>query len=816
MKYLKNVLLASVILILSGAAHAQTTILAWDFTGLNTVATANATTFNGNLDSTNVISRGANAGASAGANSFRTAGFKNEGISTANTDYFQFAISATTGYTLSLSTINYATAGTASYTVSPGVSMQFAYSLDGTNFTLIGTAATTTASALTTQTGINLTGITALQSLADSTTVTFRFYSSGQTTTGGWGFSSAATAGTNGLALVGTLTAPAVASLTWSGPGGGTWDTSANNFTSGTAAWNNTTNATTKAIFATASQSITAGPVTAGSIQFDASGISVSGGTITNGNATPLITYVTNTNDTATISASINDAAHGFTKDGSGTLILSGAQSGITGGITVTTGTLQSDTTTVGSINVTNSGTFNLNQSGNGTYSGTLTNNSIFIKSGSGNVTIGTAVAGTGSTSITGGTLTAGVDQAVSSGALSLGTGGTTFDMGGHNASVASLSLTGATISNVGILTPTGAITAATDATASTISGGTLALGTTAHAFSVSDGASTYDLVISTLLTGSTGLLTKSGTGTLQLSGNNTGLSNAFSVTAGTIAIGSSNALGTGQIRLNGGGISGNGSAQTVSNLFQLQGSGGTIGGTSDLTLNGNWTDSGATNLNLTISNTGHTTIAGNFAITAAKTIATIVNTNLTISGNISGAGANGSGLSKSGAGTLTLSGANTFNGGTTVTAGSLKLGAVNTLPTAGALTLSGGTLEVNGFSQAGLGTLTLGASSFIDFNNLGATINFGNSSAATWLGTLTINNYVAGSTNLHFGSDATGLTAGQLAQISITGYGAAGLDSSGLLTAVPEPATYAAILGSVGLVGAVIRRKRAAALKVL
>ena len=166
---------------------------------------------------------------------------------------------------------------------------------------------------------------------------------------------------------------------------------------------------------------------------------------------------------------------------------------------------------------------------------GILANSSVFIKSGSGNVTISNGVVGGGSTSITGGTLTAGADQAISSGALSLSTG-TTLDFGGHNAGVSSISLTGATISGVGTLTPVGAITAALDPSTSTISGGTIALSTTAHSFTVADGASTSDLTINSLLTGSTGTLTKSGTGTMTLNGNNTGLTDTWSVGAGTIA----------------------------------------------------------------------------------------------------------------------------------------------------------------------------------------------------------------------------------------------------------------------------------------
>lgn len=180
-------------------------IAAWDFTGENQLATSAAKIYNANLDTSNLLTRGAGAAASAGSNSFRTVGFKNDGISTANTDYFQFTLSASTGYTLSLSTIDAKFAGTTSFAVSPGVSSQFAYSLDGTTFNLIGSPTITVGTPATLPT-INLSSIVALQNLPASTTVTFRYYASGQTASGGWGFNSSA-AGVYGLAIGGAITA---------------------------------------------------------------------------------------------------------------------------------------------------------------------------------------------------------------------------------------------------------------------------------------------------------------------------------------------------------------------------------------------------------------------------------------------------------------------------------------------------------------------------------------------------------------------------------------------------------------------------------
>jgi gliding motility-associated-like protein len=175
-------------------------IASWDFAGQNQLATSTATAFDANLTSAPILTRGTGAPASAGGNSFRTVGFKNDGISIANTDYFEVSLSPIAGKRLSLSAIDARFGGTASFYASPGVTSQFAYSLDGTTFNLIGAPVTSTSLTLST---INLSGLSALQNIPSGTTVTFRYYASGQTATGGWGFSST---GTNGFSISGTFT----------------------------------------------------------------------------------------------------------------------------------------------------------------------------------------------------------------------------------------------------------------------------------------------------------------------------------------------------------------------------------------------------------------------------------------------------------------------------------------------------------------------------------------------------------------------------------------------------------------------------------
>ncbi len=179
-------------------------IAAWNVFGLNQTATATATTFS-NLVSTgglNTMTRGSSATASAAANSFRSTGFQNNGIATTNTDYFQVTLQPLTGTTMSLSSIDAVFNGTAGFYATPGVTSQFAYSLNGTNFNLIGSPVQSTSLTMGT---IDLSGETALQNIPNGTTVTLRYYASGQTTTGGWGFYSAANSSADALAFGGVV-----------------------------------------------------------------------------------------------------------------------------------------------------------------------------------------------------------------------------------------------------------------------------------------------------------------------------------------------------------------------------------------------------------------------------------------------------------------------------------------------------------------------------------------------------------------------------------------------------------------------------------
>ena len=83
---------------------------------------------------------------------------------------------------------------------------QFAYSIDGGAYTLINNA--TTVTAYSTVYNYDFSGVSALQNVVDTSTVTFRFYASGQSTTGGFGFYSP-TSGSDGLDIIGSVPEPA-------------------------------------------------------------------------------------------------------------------------------------------------------------------------------------------------------------------------------------------------------------------------------------------------------------------------------------------------------------------------------------------------------------------------------------------------------------------------------------------------------------------------------------------------------------------------------------------------------------------------------
>lgn len=196
----------------------------------------------------------------------------------------------------------------------------------------------------------------------------------------------------------------------------------------------------------------------------------------------------------------------------------------------------------------------------------------------------------------------------------------------------------------------------------------------------------------------------------------------------------------------------------------------------------------------------------------------------VTLSGAINGTG--GLILSANNAGNvITLSGANTYSGTTTVTgigganggsgALTLKLGVANAIASSSKLIMSGGTVNPSGNNQImSSTTLLLTDNSTFDFGAGASEMDFANSASELWTSGKVLNlaNWTFGEDALRFGTDLTGLTSTQLAEIEFNGdastLGSAMLDANGYLV-VPEPSTVA--LGLLGALGAWMARRRKA-----
>jgi autotransporter-associated beta strand protein len=176
--------------------------------------------------------------------------------------------------------------------------------------------------------------------------------------------------------------------------------------------------------------------------------------------------------------------------------------------------------------------------------------------------------------------------------------------------------------------------------------------------------------------------------------------------------------------------------------------------------------------------------------------------------------------------GTVTLGGTNTYTGSTSVNSGTLRLGASNALPPTSAVNLGAGTLAVAGNTVNGTatgGVLTVTGAATIDFGNAGTptTLSFGDSSAATWTGTLTITGYTgpgnstaSSTTRLFIGSSIT-LLPTQMAAITFSGYDMGGqavqLNTGEVVPVgvIPEP-MMAGLMAAAGLgLAGYVRRRR-------
>ena len=138
-------------------------------------------------------------------------------------------------------------------------------------------------------------------------------------------------------------------------------------------------------------------------------------------------------------------------------------------------------------------------------------------------------------------------------------------------------------------------------------------------------------------------------------------------------------------------------------------------------------------------------------------------------------------GFTQAGTGNTVLMLANTYIGPTTVSAGTLTLGAAGVLPDASEVSIGNATLAAGSFSESagrlvitGAATLQLGA---------GATLAFADSSAIDWTGgALNLTGSFVSGSSLRFGTNSNGLTSAQLALITGGGFASFSLDPAGYL----------------------------------
>lgn len=141
-------------------------------------------------------------------------------------------------------------------------------------------------------------------------------------------------------------------------------------------------------------------------------------------------------------------------------------------------------------------------------------------------------------------------------------------------------------------------------------------------------------------------------------------------------------------------------------------------------------------------------------------------------------------GLTQAGTGNTVLMLANTYIGPTSVTAGTLTLGAVDVLPDTSEIFIGTATLAAGAFAET-MGRLTLTGTATVQLAT-GAVLAFEDSSAVDWSsGTLTLTGPFVSGSSLRFGTTSSGLTSAQLARISASGFANFALDANGYLTAL-------------------------------
>ncbi len=634
----------------------------------------------------------------------------------------------------------------------------------------------------------------------------------------------------NGNGTAGTGTTP---SGTWVTGSGGNWNTNSAGSGGSIVNWTDWSDAVFSAgTNGTGTYTVNvSGTVGISSLTIEEGTPTFSGGTI-QFDGSPNFSVATGL--TATINSVVDDRYYGgFTKIGSGELVLGGANTfggvvtvgagtltltnalalGATGtyGNTVNSGaTLAFKTTganTFAEANVdlsgagVGSGGALRNVSGNNTFSGSVTfSNDATIASDSGTLTLSgdfsagknVTFAGAGNITLTGGGYGAG-------NLTQTGTGTVTFSGSTSTSLSGILSINSGTVE----LAKTGGATAVASSTINVGDGSGAA------------GSAVLRLGASDQIADNTDVTVKSD-GNFNLNGYNEGL-RSFTTLAGSQVTGAAGAtftIGTnggatsslaGALNMNGGSLVFMGGTNTLTSAGSIN-----LGGGSLSVTNGTNTFAGAVSLGGgsasisggTNSFTGTKTFAGGNMTFSAGTNTVNGATNFGTGGSLlfSG-GTNSLGGTFSGTGTVTLSG------------GSLAL--LSSIVLAGTLELGGGTLSLNGYSLTAT-TLHVTGNSTIDFGTVATSVNFTNFVIDAGV-TLTIQNwsnaadyfYTHGWTGAAFNTSG----ATPMNQVVFSGYSASNTHwQSGdyQVTPVPEPSTYGALLvGAMGLFAGFRRYRR-------
>ena len=217
--------------------------------------------------------------------------------------------------------------------------------------------------------------------------------------------------------------------------------------------------------------------------------------------------------------------------------------------------------------------------------------------------------------------------------------------------------------------------------------------------------------------------ITKTGTGTLILRGDNTNSGFNFGITngsaAGTISIENDTALGTGQLNFEAGGTLDLGvDGLTVGNKIFIANRSDTSDRTIRLDLAGSAT--GVLDDTITLQES----TPGSFVAYVGT------DDTLTFSGKVDTTATSGPGLTKEGAGTLVLSGENNYRGITAVTEGTLSLTTGYTHGRSGLYSVEGGTLKIADGVDISGHAMTIGLDGVISPGNSPGTAITG---AQTW-----------------------------------------------------------------------------------